>query len=313
MTKSDKRTDDLKTWLRECFNDTAFSLTPLKSDASFRLYWRIARGNTSYVLMDAPPDREPLEPFIKTTTMLTALGVNVPHIFFQNKVLGALVLTDFGDIDYSQALSTDNAKVLYQQAIDALITIQSMHELNTLPVFDEAHTRMELEIFDEWFLQKHLNIKSHDHKKDYDYLIEIIAHQPSVAIHRDYHSRNLMLTAQSTTGIIDHQDMMQGPISYDLVSLLKDCYIEWEPHLISTLIDYYLDKSGNHSPKFKEWFDVTGVQRHLKAIGIFARLNYLYDNPNYLKYIALPLKYIQDVADKNSKLNNLSNLIKKTT
>lgn len=310
MTNSAKRKQDLNDWLKDCFNNTSFSLTSLKNDASFRRYWRINHADKSFVLMDAPPDKEPLDNFLNTTEKLSQIKVNVPKLYFQNKPLGALVLSDFGDTDYSAALNPRNARKLYQNAIDSLIDIQSMQDIASLPHFDEDHIRMELEIFDEWFLGKHLNRKDKAHTANYDYLIEMILSQPTVAIHRDYHSRNLMLTDKNSPGILDHQDMMQGPISYDMVSLLRDCYIEWDASLIKDMNDYYLYKSEQTLPLFQTWFDITGVQRHLKAIGIFARLNYLYHNPNYLKYMALPLKYIQSVSDNYKELTDISKLVK---
>lgn len=311
MTDDNNRQQVLNQWLSTCFNHNTFTLSPLKNDASFRQYWRIKTQDASYVLMDAPPDKEPIDPFIKTTHKLANVGVNVPHLFFQNQTVGALVLSDFGDILYADALKKDNARDLYKKAIDVLITIQSITELSDLPPFDEDHIRMELGIFDEWFLQKHLGIKDSAHQASYDYLVEIIRLQPQVAIHRDYHSRNLMLTPTTGPGILDHQDMMLGPLSYDMVSLLKDCYISWGPVLVNELIEYYISKTGHSLDSFKTWFHITGVQRHLKAIGIFARLNHLYDKPGYLKHIQLPLKYIQDVADKHNELNDISRLVEK--
>lgn len=311
MSNDITRQHQLNTWLRDCFKNTSFSLLPLKSDASFRQYWRINTPDASYVLMDAPPDKESIEPFIKTTQKLASVGVNVPHLFYKNHDIGALVLSDFGDILYANALQKTNARTLYKKAIDTLVAIQSINQLDDLPHFDEAHIKMELSLFDEWFLKRHLGIKETAHQAAYDYLIDTIVNQPQVAIHRDYHSRNLMLTGNSVPGILDHQDMMVGPLSYDMVSLLKDCYISWGPDLVNELIEYYLSKTGYGFDEFNTWFHITGVQRHLKAIGIFARLNYLYDKPDYLKYIPLPLKYVQDVTDKNNELSDIYKLVKK--
>lgn len=313
MTEDKHRQQTLTTWLSNCFEEIPYTLSPLNNDASFRQYWRIKTPNESFVLMDAPPEKEPIDSFIKTTEKLTAVGVNVPHLFYENQDIGALVLSDFGDQLYLNALNINNARKLYKQAIDALLKIQSIEELDDLPAFDAPHIRMELGIFDEWFLQKHLGINDTTHKANYDYLIDTIQVQPQIAIHRDYHSRNLMLTSEGRPGVLDHQDMMKGPLSYDLVSLLRDCYISWGPDLVNELIVYYLSKSGYDLDTFNTWFDITGVQRHLKAIGIFARLKHLYDKPGYIKHIQLPLKYIQNVADKYNELSDISKLVNKLT
>lgn len=308
MTESTLRHTLLTTWLNECFKGEPYAITPLAGDASFRRYWRVVTHDTSYVLMDAPPSREPLDSFLKTTDTLARSDINVPNIFFKNIPLGTLLLSDFGDLDYSQVLTTNNADRLYQDAIDSLIRIQRIVDTHHLPVFDKTQIQKELALFDEWYLQKHLNINTDRHVGCYDYLVNAIIEQPKVPIHRDYHSRNLMLTKTGQLGIIDHQDMMLGPVSYDLVSLLRDCYIEWDDTLVNRSIDYFLKQSGVDYTQFKHWFTVTGVQRHLKAIGIFARLHHLYHKPNYLQYIPRALKYIQFAADKNSGLDEIANL-----
>ena len=261
--------------------------------------------------MDSPPLIEPVLPFIESTKLLLAQNINVPKIHHQNIELGCLVLDDFGNRDYLSVLNIDNADRYYQQAIDQLIKLQQSKDPANIANFDEQHIRKELALFTDWYLTKHCQINSFDLQNTFNILIENCLAQPQVLIHRDFHSRNLMVVNDSNPGILDHQDLMLGPLSYDLVSLVKDCYIDWPEHKIGQWLDYYLTNSHYCPKDFYHAFELTGMQRHLKAIGIFARLAHLYDNPNYLKYIPRVLKYLQDVTDNNSKFNDLALVLKK--
>lgn len=299
-------------WLKTQYPKQDFDLKQLKGDASFRSYYRLsfkASNLDDLIVMDSPPTTEPLAPFIHSTKRLKDLNLPVPKIEKSNIELGCLVLEDYGNADLLSVLTADNANQYYQQAIDHLLVMQKSSSITELPRFDAEQIQREFELFEKWYLHKHLGLSHISLGKVFNYLSEACLQQPYVMAHRDYHSRNLMRLSDNSIGILDHQDLMQGPICYDLVSLIKDCYIDWPQANITDWIGYYLRESTIAPKTFYRWFQLTGVQRHLKAIGIFARLAYLYDNPNYLQYIPRTLNYIFQVADNEPNLIELSDLI----
>ncbi len=310
LIQNDHRKDLINRWLRDVLKQADFTLTELSGDASFRRYFRLKHANSLRIVMDAPPEKEPLGPFISCRNRLNRQGVDVPNIYSQNLDLGVLVLSDFGHNDYQSSMRAENARNLYKNAIDSIIKIQSDQDITALPIFDASHIHGELELFDNWFLSQHHGINNSPLKQTYDYLIDEVCSQPYAAIHRDYHSRNLMVLKDNQPGILDFQDMMQGPVSYDLVSLLKDCYVDLDPFFANSMKDYFLEHSPLKCDNFTHYFTLTGIQRHLKALGIFARLAYRDKNPNYLQYLPRTLTYIKDVADNHPKLQPLSELIK---
>ena len=311
-----ERQQMLDSWLRDTLGQAPCSVIPLAGDASFRRYFRVTTEQKTYVLMDAPPEKEPMQPFLTTAQKLHKAKVNVPFVYAYDLALGVSLLTDFGDSVLLQVVDEDNFISLYQQAIDNIIAIQNQIPTDDLPDFNQSHIETELNLFSDWFLGAHLNFK---HKAAelasvYQFLIEEIVSQPKVAIHRDFHSRNLMVTADNRLGVIDFQDMMKGPIGYDLASLLRDCYICFSGDQIDFMLAYYA-KSKYIENQFDlvRAFDLAGVQRHLKAIGIFCRLNYRDGKANYLKEIDLPLKYLDVIADKYSRLKPLKKLLGEIT
>ncbi len=308
MTES-ARLAEITDWLADSLNTNKFDITPLKGDASFRHYSRVKTEDSDFILMDAPVDKEPLGPFLACNNRLEALDVNVPHIYHQDESKGLLLMSDFGPDDYASQLNNDNADKLYQEAMLELIKIQQDPHAETLPAFDQAHMQMELQLFDDWFINAHLK-QEHDLSDCYQYIIDEVLQQPYVATHRDYHSRNLMVTDTNRPGVLDHQDMVYGPVSYDLVSLLKDCYIAWPEEKVQEWVTFYLERANLSFKDFQAKFEITGIQRHLKATGIFARLSYLYNNDNYLQYIPQTLKYIEEAADRHTKLTELARLIR---
>ncbi len=307
----DLRKNDIQRWLNTRFLNTKITLSPINGDASFRRYFRTTFNNTAYIIMDSPPITEPVQPFINSTERLLASGLRVPRIHHQNNELGCLVLDDFGNTDYLSRLNHETADTLYRRAIDALITLQEKTSVQDLPVFHRRHIESELMLFSDWFLDKQCGIKKANLNTAFEYLIDACLKQAYVPMHRDYHSRNLMVLDNGGVGILDHQDIMLGPASYDLVSLIKDCYIDWPGNKVTDWLTYYLDCSSLNQSNFHQAFELTGVQRHLKAIGIFARLAHLYDKPNYLKYIPRTLKYVQHLADKEPNLRELAQTIKR--
>ncbi|MGZ5029287.1 MAG: aminoglycoside phosphotransferase family protein [Methylobacter sp.] len=322
-------------WLE---NDLLLSITtcaPASSDASFRRYFRVntsggclnagniapivGEAGQQFIVMDAPPDKENIEPFIRIAKLLSRSEINVPAIFQQNLSDGFLLLEDFGNQCLLDQLNETTADDLYQSAFDSLFKLQTQAPIENsgLPSYDESLLQRELAIFDEWFIAQLLDtqIPAPVWETVRIILTTSALEQPRTFVHRDYHSRNLMVLDSDSPGIIDFQDAVIGPITYDLVSLLRDCYIAWPDHQVEQWrLDYFerLQRAGivDCTPaQFKRWFDLMGMQRHLKAIGIFSRLhlrdgksNYLADIPRTLNYITAVCEAYPEFADFNTFL-----------
>ncbi len=307
-------------WLE---NDLLLTIThcePASSDASFRRYFRITTPDGQFIVMDAPPTKENIEPFIRIAKLLTQSQVNVPSIFQQNLTDGFLLLEDFGSECFLDRLNADTANDLYQSAFDSLFKLQTQTPVQNsgLPGYDEPLLHRELAIFDEWFLEQLLDIQipAAVWEAVRTLLTASALEQPRTCVHRDYHSRNLMILDRDSPGVIDFQDAVIGPITYDLVSLLRDCYAAWPEQLVEQWRSNYferLQQAGliNCSPsQFKRWFDLIGLQRHLKAIGIFSRLhlrdgksNYLGDIPRTLNYVITVCAAYPELAEFNDFLH----------
>jgi len=312
----DTRLNQLKHWLKTELEFKSFTIEPASADASFRRYFRISRNQQTWVAMDAPPDKEDCEPFIKIANMIEAVRVQAPHIYNYNKKDGYLLLSDLGSQAYLDKLNNESANNLYTDAINALIKMQTIDE--TLPDYDNKLLSFEMSLFSDWYLSKHLNITLNDKQQHtlsqcYNLLTANALEQPQTFVHRDYHSRNLMITTQNNPGVIDFQDAVTGPITYDLVSLLKDCYIAWPREKIEQWVDYFIQSNSLckniERQQFIKYFDLMGMQRHLKAVGIFARLNHRDGKPNYLNDIPRTLTYIFDVCSRYSELNDFTKLL----
>ncbi|MCK4704292.1 MAG: phosphotransferase, partial [Gammaproteobacteria bacterium] len=243
------RESQLQNWLASITAYEFSAILPASGDASFRLYFRTADKNSgqSYVVMDAPPEKEDCEPFIRIAKMLRSAGVTAPEIIEQNLAQGFLLLTDLGDQPYLNHLNERHAETLYSDAVSALIHMQNIKPelMSELPVYDEPRLREEMELFEQWYLNRHLNVTLDDSQKEmlantFDLLIKSALEQPQTFVHRDYHSRNLMLLEKNNPGVIDFQDAVIGPCTYDLVSLFKDCYIEWPREKIEQWLEDYL-------------------------------------------------------------------------
>lgn len=286
----------------------ALDYTLLAGDASFRKYYRAMDGADSFVVVDAPPQQESLAAFVSVTRLLQQLEVKVPKIFHIDVQNGFMLLSDFGDTHYLDALTVDSANNLYTDAFTALVRLAAapMTLTAALPTFDAKLLHAELGLFEVWYLNQHgqLEIPSnltrqlHD---AFDWLVESALKQPQVLVHRDFHSRNLMLLSDDNPGVIDYQDAVVGPLTYDVVSLLKDCYIKWPEnmrlnwlHQFFTLLPNGLIKNVSFED-FKRYFDLMGVQRHLKAIGIFARLSHRDNKHQYLEDIPRTWSYITEL------------------
>ena len=274
--------------------------------------------------MDAPPEQEDCKLFIKITKKLHACNVNVPVIHNVNIEDGFLLLSDLGDDLYLDKLSDSAIYDLYSDAITALVNIQNSANVGGLDEYDKNLLRNEMNLFTEWLIEKHLQIELKEaQRKDliklFDLLVRNAEQQPKVFVHRDFHSRNLMVTKENNPGIIDYQDAVYGPISYDLVSILKDCYIKWPEEEINKWVDFYLNKLYEEKSKFKinrdefvRWFDLMGVQRHLKASGIFARLSHRDQKHNFLKDISRTLAYIVDLKGTYKELQPICVMIEES-
>jgi len=315
----DLRTISLLDWLENDLLMIVDSCQLASSDASFRRYFRIKTPEGSFVVMDAPPDKENTETFIRVAELLAQINVNVPIIFQQNTVEGFLLLEDFGSQCFLDQLSLENATALYSSAFDALLLMQSQTSIEhfDLPAYNEALLQRELGIFEEWFLHECLDtpIPAEIWASMSEVLINSALEQPLVCVHRDYHSRNLMFLSDDSPGIIDFQDAVIGPITYDLVSLLRDCYISWSPEFIEQWRnDYYqrlvgLDLIAVSPEQFKRWFDLMGLQRHLKAIGIFSRLHLRDGKSTYLNDIPRTLTYVLAVCADYPELSAFSDFL----
>lgn len=306
----------IESYLREQAGLNFDRLQIASEDASFRRYFRIQTDEKSYVVMDAPPDKEPCDTFIAITQLLEASRINVPHIYHQDTTQGILVLADFGGTSYLDVLDEQSANRLYTKAIQSLVDMQSVPASEDLPAYSKTMLSNEMQLFDEWLLGGFLNIKLSSNEKSqleivYEHLLENALSQVQVFVHRDYHSRNLMYYEAQYPGIIDYQDAVVGPITYDLVSLLKDCYIKWPESKRQEWINEYLDQTTllNGDRDFQRQFDLMGVQRHLKASGIFARLSLRDGKQGFLDDIPRTLSYITDLKDRYSELGPLIHLL----
>ncbi len=308
------RHNEIHHWLKKILQSTPYSLDTASSDASFRRYFRVTTDKQSWILMDAPPAQEDTKPFIKVASFLYQHGVHVPEIIAQDEQLGFLLLSDFGNQPYLELLNNQSVESLYQSAIDSLITIQTIaSDAINLPPYDQALLQQEMDLFPRWFLEQHLSVEPPSFlQSTFDLLIDNALEQPQVIVHRDYHSRNLMHTVQNSPGIIDFQDAVIGPISYDLVSLLRDCYISWPEQTLADCIDYYLTQAqqkgllvGISTEQFTRWFDLMGLQRHIKVLGIFCRLNYRDNKPNYINDLPLTLHYVKQISAKYPEFSEL--------
>ena len=317
---SDLRLAQLDEWIKETLGVSKYSLEPVSGDASFRRYFRFKSDKAQYIAVDAPPEKESNESFVNITHLLESEGLPVPHIFFSSLDFGFFLLDDFGDTLLLEVLDKDCANTLYKKALDALLIIQQT-PATSLPCYDNSLLMTEMELFRDWYLQKHLSIVLTAGEQllldqTFNVLAENALNQPQVFVHRDYHSRNLMKIDNYYPGIIDYQDAVRGPITYDLVSLLRDCYIKWPQQQIKSWALIYRDQivdkkiiESIEDQTFLKWFDLMGIQRHLKAIGIFSRLNMRDNKPNYLHDIPRTLEYVTTVAPKYSETQLLANFI----
>ena len=316
------RLEQLLTWLSGQPGLRPDTLEQVAGDASFRRYYRVVDADgVTRIVMDAPPEHEDCHPFVDVTARLETAGVHVPHIHAQDLEQGFLLLEDLGDMQYLDRLDQDSAARLYGDALDALLTFQSSAPSDDLPPYDEALLRFEMELFRDWLCVRHLGLELDVQENVmldaiFTRLVENALEQPQLFVHRDYHSRNLMLTDSNSPGIIDFQDAVRGAITYDLVSLLKDAYIRWPLVQVDQWVAEYRKQaleSGlineEQASQFQRWFDLMGLQRHIKVAGIFARLYRRDGKAGYLADIPLVLDYILEMAGRYPEFSGLSGFI----
>ena len=314
----DTRKQQLIAWLTSAANIARFDINPASADASFRRYFRISFNGTTLIAMDAPPEKEDSARFIRLAQLLQRTGVQVPEIIEADLSLGFLLLTDLGQTQFLNVLKSDSVDSLYRDALNTLLTLQTatLAEVRTLPTYDDALLTRELAIFDEWFVTRHLNVQWNDAQRRVwqdacDVLKRSALEQPKVLVHRDYHSRNLMVTPQHNPGVLDFQDAVYGPITYDVASLLRDCYIAWPEVQVQGWAEQHRKNLVAHGvpvndpAQFRRWFDLMGAQRHLKAVGIFARLHHRDGKPGYLQDIPRTLNYVLEVCSRYVELRPL--------
>lgn len=318
------RLEQLRSWLKKVLNTETIALTPASADASFRRYFRVPHAGTTRVVMDAPPAQENCEPFVRIAGLLDAAGVNVPQVLAQDMEQGFLLLTDLGRKTYLDVFKADAshklADALFKDAIKALINWQLASHADVLPDYDASELLRELNLFPDWYLARHLQVELDEIQRAeldqvFEHIVARIQVQPKTFVHRDYMPRNLM-HSDPNPGVLDFQDARYGPIAYDVLSLFKDAFISWPEEQVTLWAHHYwrgARASGLPVPsefsEFQEAMDWIGVQRHLKVLGIFARISYRDGKPQYLQDAPRFLAYLQPVIARYPELAPLASIL----
>jgi aminoglycoside/choline kinase family phosphotransferase len=322
MTASDPRSDDRLAWARRATAQADLVLEPASADASFRSYWRGFVDGQPVIVMDSPLEKEDPTPWVMIGKRLADAGLHVPTVMVADLEQGFLLIEDLGTRTYLPELNDGTVDALYGDALDALLRMQLHVDTRALPAFDHAWQTMELEIMPTWLLERHLGVTLDCGEWDvvegaFTAILRTIAEQPRAFMHRDYHSRNLLVTAERSPGVIDFQGAMTGPITYDLASLLRDAYIVWDNERVEGWVEAYrlrlldarlLDETVD-TDRFRRWFDLTGLQRHIKILGLFCRLCYRDGKPGYLGDLPRVLRYVLDTARRHADVAPLADLI----
>lgn len=326
MTQSPERAAALRQFASRALSDDTIEVTSASADASFRSYWRVksndgVRMGSTFIVMDAPPGREDLGPWLDIARRLRAAHLNAPEVLAEDRAQGFVLMGDLGSRTYLYELNGDSVDPLYKAALDALLVMQTRVDPAGLPAYDEARLSAEMELLPEWFVSRHLGTSvTADERAMLDGVFKALVasalEQPQVFVHRDYHSRNLLISTPPP-GIVDFQDAVLGPVTYDLVSLLRDCYVAWPSERVYAWANAYRDRLVDKNVlkfgelRWKRWFDFMGVQRHVKVLGIFARLNYRDGKPAYLKDLPLVLRYTIEVASRHKELKPLADWLER--
>jgi aminoglycoside/choline kinase family phosphotransferase len=330
MPDQDVRLQHLKDWLDEQLPKLFLAqgwgvippatLTAASSDASFRRYFRWEGEGRTFIVMDAPPPQENCKPFVDIAHLLSKSGINVPKIYAEDLSQGFLLLNDLGRKTYLDVIDAQNADQLFADAIDALLAFQQLPMEAPLPSYDVALLRRELELFPEWYVKRHLGIEfdatqQTSWQRVSELLIDSALSQPKVLVHRDYMPRNLMIS-EPNPGVLDFQDAVYGPVTYDITCLFKDAFLSWPQERVARWLKLYWDKAGalgipvqDDFDEFCRASDLMGVQRHLKVIGIFARICHRDGKPRYVADVPRFFSYIEAVLARRPELVELSNLL----
>ncbi|KQN50445.1 aminoglycoside phosphotransferase [Pseudomonas sp. Leaf48] len=330
MPDQDVRLQHLKVWLDEQLANLyaaqgwgivpPATLTAASSDASFRRYFRWEGAGKSFVVMDAPPPQENCKPFVDIAFLLAKSGINVPKIYAEDLERGFLLLNDLGNKTYLDVIDSENADDLFKDALQALLAFQQLPMVAPLPSYDVALLRRELELFPEWYVKRELGIELDSAQQALwqqvsDLLIDSALAQPKVLVHRDYMPRNLMLS-EPNPGVLDFQDAVYGPVTYDVTCLFKDAFLSWPEERVRGWLQLYWQQAGALGipvqPDFEEFLrasDLMGVQRHLKVIGIFARICHRDGKPRYLGDVPRFFAYIEAVVARRPELAALGELL----
>jgi len=309
----------IQTWV-DTTKYKSYKIEIASADASFRKYYRLFNEKYTFILMDSSLEKDSLIPFIDITSRLLKKDVNAPKILESNLEDGYLIIQDFGNTHYLNVLDTKNYKELYSQAMDEIVKMQQA-DVDGLPVYDKKFLHFEMDLMKEWYLEKNLKLSLSEKQKELiqnslNIISDEVLKQPqNLFVHRDFHSRNIMITKEKKIGVIDYQDAMNGAITYDLVSLLKDCYIEFDRSEIEKLVLDFRDKvaPGINDKEFIKYFDFMGLQRHIKVLGIFSRLWLRDGKDGYLNDIPLVLKYTIDTASRYEQTKDLAKFLKEVT
>jgi len=294
------------------------------ADASFRSYWRVTRGESSWIIMDAPPDQEDVGPFVDIADRLTTANLSAPEVFAQDRLNGFLLLSDLGTRTYLAELNDTSVDALYADALNALLRMQERTDTRDLPIYDHMRLTAEMQLFSDWFLTRHLGVVADAQATALiDNCMLVLAssalEQPQAFVHRDYHSRNLMVLPQANPGVLDFQDAVLGPITYDLASLLKDCYIQWPANRVAVWAEAHRRRlhavglTQADASTWSRWFDWMGLQRHLKVLGIFARLYHRDGKRGYLNDLPLVLHYTLECCARYEDLREFGEWLQSVT
>ena len=328
MPEIDSRLALIHEWLSRDLGMKPERIEPASADASFRRYFRAFNNGATYIVMDAPPGKEDVRPYLKVTRLLETLGAHVPHVHQADTDRGLLLLEDLGGTHYlSRFNAGEDPERLYGDALRVLADVQvrGRSAAAELPPYDREPLAREVALMPEWFLGRHLSVGLSDVEsrmiaRTFEFLVVEALAQPTVFVHRDFHSRNLMVVADRNPGIIDFQDALRGPVGYDLASLLKDCYISWPRERVVRWVSGYRALlrskgdagawlSGADDTEFLRWFDLIGVQRHVKVLGVFARLWYRDGKAGYLRDLPLTLEYVRDTCTRYPELGEFGRFL----
>lgn len=308
---------EITAWLAEIGWDQS-RIEVASADASFRRYFRVTKGGRNSILMDASQEIHTLEPYLDVTHRLLSSQVRAPRVFEESYEKGYLLIEDFGSTHYLNLLNEANFDTLYRRAIDEIVKMHAA-DASGLPPYDRAFLLQEMRLMETWFLRRYLGWEIDPVQRQVidaalDAIADIVLSQPhGVFVHRDYHSRNIMLTPDGEIGVIDFQDAMNGAITYDLVSLLKDCYIRFDPDAVNALALRFRDRvvPDVDNATFLKWFDFMGLQRHIKVLGVFSRLWLRDGKMGYLGDLPLVLRYTIEAAERYSETGRLAALLKR--